>query len=564
MGLEEPPPPLRRWRVLPAVAALLFSLLALNAARLETPTLDEFAHVAAGHALLEHGATLLYAKSPPLGRGLLALPGRIALVPRVPPVREKPFGWGPWQYGHRFMKHNADRYFAIFTASRAVVVVLALLTAWLVFWWTRELYGERAAALCTTLLLLSPTLLAHGHLATLDVASTATIFASVLALRWALGVSDVAQEGIGSWRRIAIAGVAWGAALLVKFTALLLLPAYVILLLLRRGRRWKRALAEIALLGIAALFVVNAGMGFRGSFTALGTYPMASDFGKTLQAWLPESTPVPLPHDYVRGFDAQKYDVERSEFPSYLRGQWSKEGSSYYEVVALLVKTPLPFLLMLAACPIALARRRIPNQELALLLVPISVLFFMLTSFNQLNVGIRYLLPLFPFAFVLLGALFTGSGRVAGGLGLAAVAWYLISALVVHPAHLSYFNLAAGGPSAGHRWLLDSNFDWGQDLYRLAPALDRLDVKEPISLLYFGHVDPALYGIQFRRASSEPEAAVIAASVTYLKGFAYPSPAPGGLPARVGPNHLAWLRDYEPVEKLGSIWLFDTREGVTK
>ncbi len=68
MGLEEPPPPPRRWRALPAVAALLFSLLALNAARLETPTLDEFAHVAAGHALLEHGASLLYAKSPPLGR----------------------------------------------------------------------------------------------------------------------------------------------------------------------------------------------------------------------------------------------------------------------------------------------------------------------------------------------------------------------------------------------------------------------------------------------------------------------------------------------------------------
>ena len=89
-------------------------------------------------------------------------------------------------------------------------------------------------------------------------------------------------------------------------------------------------------------------------------------------------------------------------------------------------------------------------------------------------------------------------------------------------------------------------------------------MEEPISLLYFGHVDPALYGIEFRRASSEPEAAVFAVSVTYLKGFAYPSPAPGGLPTRVGPNHLAWLRDLEPVAKRGSIWLFDTRESLAE
>jgi hypothetical protein len=541
---------------LPIAAGLVFAFLALDAARLETPTLDEFAHVAAAHALLEHGRMDLYAKSPPLGRALLALPGRLALDVRVPRVVEKPFGWGPWLYGTRFMKRNAERYFSIFTVSRAVVGAIALLTAALVFLWSRDLFGERAAAIVCALFLLAPTVLAHGHLATLDLACTASIFASALALRWACAAEP-------SWR-VGVAGAVWGLALLVKFTALLLLPAYGLLLFLRRGQRWQRAFAELAILGVAALAVVNAGMAFRGSFTALGEYPMASEFGRGLQAWLPAGTPVPLPYDYVRGFDAQKFDVEHAEFPSYLLGDWSREGWPGYEAVALLVKTPVPFLVMLAACPIVLMRRRLPRQELAFLCAPLAVTGFLLVTFNALNVGIRYLLPLFPFTFVLLGALFAGSSRLAGGIGLAAVAWYAVAAASVHPSHLAYFNLIAGGPSVGDRWLLDSNFDWGQDLYRLRPALERLELPQPISLLYFGHVDPALYGIEFRRASSEPEAAIIAASVTYLKGFAYPSPAPGGLLARVGADHLAWLRSHEPVAKLGSIWLFDTRESVSK
>lgn len=552
MGREVPGRPGLRWRALPAAAATAFSLLALDAARLETPTLDEFAHVAAGHALVAHGDLELYAKNPPLGRALLALPGLLVLDARVPAVREQPFGWGPWQYGHRFMQRNADRYFSIFTGARAVVVVGTLACAALVFAWTRQLFGERAAAIATALLLLSPTLLAHGHLATLDVLCAASVFASALALRQAY-----AAESLG---RMALAGFVWGVALLVKFTALLLLPAYALLLFALRGRRWRRAAGELAILGGVALLVVNAGMGFRGSGTPLGDYPMASGFGRAAQAWLPAATPVPLPHAYVRGFDAQKRDVEHAEFPSYLRGEWSRDGFWYYEAVALAVKTPLPFLAMLAVCPIALARRRLASREIAFLLVPLLVLLVMLTALNALNVGIRYLLPLYPFAFVLFGALFAGGGRAAPAVGLAAVLWYAVAAANTHPAYLSYFNSAAGGSSEGHRWLLDSNFDWGQDLYRLPAALEQLGIEEEISLLYFGHVDPALYGISYRLPGAEPERAVVAASVTYLLGFSYPALAPEGRRVRVPRDALAWLRGEEPVAKLGSIWLFDTRE----
>ena len=64
--------------------------------------------------------------------------------------------------------------------------------------------------------------------------------------------------------------------------------------------------------------------------------------------------------------------------------------------------------------------------------------------------------------------------------------------LRVHPNYLAYFNEAAGGPSRGWRWLVDSNIDWGQDLPLLA-KWQREHPDRPVHLKYFGTVEPELY-----------------------------------------------------------------------
>jgi hypothetical protein len=38
---------------------------------------------------------------------------------------------------------------------------------------------------------------------------------------------------------------------------------------------------------------------------------------------------------------------------------------------------------------------------------------------------------------------------------------------------MSYFNEAVGGPENGHAYLVDSNIDWGQDLFFLRRWLDK-------------------------------------------------------------------------------------------
>jgi hypothetical protein len=542
------------WLALPIGAAALFLALALHAARLETPTIDEFAHVPAGYAHAAAGRFDVHSKNPPLAKLLLALPGVVGGGVAVPAPHENPFAWGPWHYGRRFMDANGARYFDVFFRARAVAVAATLAAAALVFAWGRALFGARAAAVATALFLLCPTLLAHGHLATLDAVTMLAMLASAYAVRGA-----VLRPSLARW---AAAGVVWGLALLCKFTALLLLPAYAALALAARGREWRRGAGDLAALALTALLLVNAGMAFRGSGDALGGFRFGSDFARGLQGALPAWLPVPLPRDYLRGFDAVQRDVEHGEFPAYLRGEWSQDGWWYYEAVALWVKTPEPVLALLLACPFFVSRARLPRRELAALLAPLAAVGLAMTGLNRLNIGLRYLLPIFPFLFLAIGACFARSGRAPAFVAGLAVAYSAATALAVHPAHLAYFNLLSGGPANGHRWLLDSNLDWGQDLYRLPAELAARGVREPVKLLYFGHVDPRLYGIDSVRLPPGPAVGVVAVSVTYLMGFSYPVTTPDGRFVPVGTDHVAWLRGREPDARLGSLWLFDLREAA--
>jgi hypothetical protein len=56
-----------------------------------------------------------------------------------------------------------------------------------------------------------------------------------------------------------------------------------------------------------------------------------------------------------------------------------------------------------------------------------------------------------------------------------------------------------------------------------------------------------------------PVRGLLAVSVNYWKGEPYVITAPDGRMAAVRPDHLAWLRGHEPVRRLGSMLVFDTR-----
>jgi len=68
----------------------------------------------------------------------------------------------------------------------------------------------------------------------------------------------------------------------------------------------------------------------------------------------------------------------------------------------------------------------------------------------------------------------------------------VLSVLAAWPGYLAYFNELAGGKRSGPMVALDSNFDWGVDLYRLKKWADARGV-ERLTTLYFGRLPASDY-----------------------------------------------------------------------
>jgi hypothetical protein len=245
-----------------------------------------------------------------------------------------------------------------------------------------------------------------------------------------------------------------------------------------------------------------------------------------LQQRLPAHLPVLLPRLLVAGLDAQKTDTQ-SGYQGFVFGQMYTGTHWYYYPAALLCKLPVSVLMLGLAAAISLLwgpgrlwrqDRRAERAMLEAGLVYAGGVLFL----SDLNIGVRYLLPAFPFAMILISRLWNQaivrSGPVIrwGRNGLLLLA--VFEAMWVCPRFLSFINFAAGGPGAGWRLLTDSDFDWGQGLIDLHKWMQRNSVPS-VTLAYFGLVDPAVYGVRSTPITRPDDEQFVAVSSYYLNGL---------------------------------------------
>jgi hypothetical protein len=198
-----------------------------------------------------------------------------------------------------------------------------------------------------------------------------------------------------------------------------------------------------------------------------------------------------LPEAYLYGLAL----TERNSYArwSFLNGEGSHQGFPTYFLWTFLYKTPEA---AIAAILIALMTiRRRWNSALPFLLWPI-VIYMAVSMTSNLNIGQRHILPIYPFLYIVAGSLWSAAAR-RRFLIAAACVLVAIPAFYFWGNHLAYMNSIAGGPRRGYEKLIDSNFDWGQDLKRLGEWNDRRASREPINLVYFGTADPRFYGIAY-------------------------------------------------------------------
>jgi 4-amino-4-deoxy-L-arabinose transferase-like glycosyltransferase len=518
---------------------LAFLLSGIRAVDRASVTFDEFAHVPAGVAYWKEAAFYIYPHNPPLSRLISTLPilGS-AELPVIDPVARIDPEYR-WTFAEDFMFANLEgkeavsnspgakerspdfrAYHQLILKARLPVLVLGVLLGGLIFVWSRKLFGFAGGILSLSLYCFCPNMLAHASLATTDLA---VAFFVTLAMFAVYRFHDQSCR-----TNLVLAGAAFGLAIVTKFTALVALPAAIMLILIPPGSgERKRALLWPGMIGIGVFLVLVwlifcAGYFFTDMFRTLGSMPFHSSSLLKLKNFLPDWTPLPIPSAAIIGIDAEMVRSERHLGIFYLLGQLSREGWLHYFPVALLVKTPIPLLILWAVALIMGVRRfgvrRNPGVAVTLLLPPL--LFFVFFMFmKSSNYGLRYVLVCFPFLFILTGIMAENLRRMRVRIGFACLlVWHIAGSLYINPHYLTYFNEIAGDPRGGIRILADSNLDWGQQLKELERYMDKNKIEE-IALSYTGPIDPKLYGILWTPLRLGQTKGVAAVSANHLVGF---------------------------------------------
>jgi len=550
-----------------AVLIAIFAGLCVFGQKHNSVTVDEFAHLPAGYYYWQERGFRLYAKNPPLVKMIAALPLNLLKPSFEPDLKKFPqTGWLPWFFANDFMQKNRADFIKIFQAGRAMIILLAGLLGLVLYFSAKSRCGRGGAFLSLALFVFCPDIIAHSMMATVDIGASLFIFLAILTLGNYLKKPD--------WKPTFIAGLCLGLAQLAKFSSLSLLVFYLLAPLFlvwpfKKDRLKIRTLAlrcsQVITMLLLWLFLVAAGYGFQGLFQKTAEFKFKSQLmTRTRKIFRP--LPAPFPGIYLQGLDGQLRDMESGEFANYLLGKWYAGASRSYFAIALLVKVPIP-IQMMALLALGLgfwpgkARLKFAPEEILTLAV-ILWLFILFSLKNSLQIGVRYLLPIYPLGFLIIARLGNNSGIIRRIVLAVLMLWLASETIHFYPHYLSYFNEYVRGPANGHKFLLDSNLDWGQDLPALADYM-RQNKIDKIELDYFGHADPEIYGVKYQPLGEEPRLKYAAISAQLLFGgkeFFYPmlfhQPPLGGV--IVDPEKVIPFQKKKPVAIAGySIWIFE-------
>ena len=531
---------------------LLFFVQGILFIRANSPTYDEAMHLAAGYSYLAKRDFRLEPQNPPFVKELLALP--VFLYYRFP--------FNPdiqlWRNGDGYLIGQELLYKSTLPAERMLFLsrfpnlflggALLALTGW----WAYRLWGGWAAMLAMALASVEPNLIAHSSLVTTDTGAALFIFFTIYLL-WE-------YLNFPSWALLAASGITMGMSLVSKFSAIILIPMIILLLGFslflgsqsrfipdtKRDRTPTQKFLEVFIL---FFFIV-----LFGSFMI----PLAYLF-QGIQPWL-----AGLRRFFVL--------AEQGQLAFFL-GDYSYQGWWNYFLVAFLIKTPIGTLvLVFASLVFCRAGTPLGRRETIFLLSPVIFLFITLTQ-AKVNIGLRHMLPIYPFLFILASRVTTIRFRSACLVHLLItfpVLLTAISSLRLVPHQLAYFNEFVGGPGQGYRYLSDSNIDWGQELKGVKAYMDQENLPI-IYLSYFGTAPPSYYGIRYQYVPGSwplewpppsdrvPATArkILAISVRNLQDASIPH-----IPL------FGWLRQRQPIAKIGySIFVYDLtddQEGLTK
>jgi len=586
--------------------SLILSILSI---REDSFIVDEIPHIAAGYSYLVKGDMRLNPEHPPLAKDLAAIPLIFANLNKD--VFSTKF-WqedlnGQWEFGRRLIFNSGNNAEQIKYLVRIPMLLFFVLSSLLIFKWGQKLYGNLGSIIALLLFSFSSTVLAHSRFVTTDVPA---LFGVLLATYFFVSYLRSSTK-----KSLFIASLAFGIALLLKFSTFLLVPFFLILALIYGfvknprpadgsapwlGHKIKDAaktLVPTIIIFIIGFVIIVWPVyhlhtrNYPPQRQRNDTVQLLSSYGNRTFAepviWASDKPTLRAAAQYGLGLLLVNQRAVGGNTAFFL-GEVSRFGWHSYFPIVYFLKEPFSWwaLLLIALVSAALRWRyavkewanrgynfvRNNLEEFSMILW--LVIYWGLSVNSTLNIGVRHLLPTYPFAILLVSGVISKIAKsyqtkfyhkklVAFYLLIfTLISWYIYENIKTFPYYLTYFNQAAGGPSGGYKYVVDSNLDWGQDLVRLRNFVKENNIPR-IEFDYFGWADPYYYlknsyiwsnstkyldAKDFKTRNQSD--GWLAVSVTFLQGSegAYDQP---------NPINYNWLKAYNPTVVIGnSIFIY--------
>ncbi len=589
-------------KVFLGILIIVSGLLMIGSSLHDSLIMDELAHIPAGYGYLKYNDYRLNPEHPPLTKVLSAVP--LVFMDLNFPTESK--AWqtdinGQWDAGREFIFGSGNDADLIIFWARIGAIFLTLVLTLIIYYISKKLTGPILAFLPTALFAFSPSVLAHGHYVTTDIAAAFGILISLYSY------ANFLKKP--TFKMGAFATICFGLAQLSKFSAVLLIPFYLVIAVawgIHKAIRLEvppigkskirmffelpiKELAKLAVIGIAATLLII----YPTYFIFTRNYPIERQAQETeylLTSFAegptkPGEICIPMRclaeaniwmagNEITRPFAEYMLGVlmvtqrETGGNTSYFLGEVSNLGSrTYFPVVFGLKETPMSLLLLFAAIIFSIykifttksgkkAWKRLcdwSENNIQKLLFILFIVFYMGMSIKSpLNIGYRHLMPILPLIYILIATAFVHKKEMWWGyLSITLIVFAgAVQAFAVYPYFISYFNFIGGGTMNGYRYVTDSNYDWGQDMYELKNFVQNNPQIDKIAIDFFGGSDVQYYlkdkAVSWWSAKGNPLNENIrwfAVSVNNLQGQIQPK--------------IQWLTRYERDEYR---WLTDARE----
>jgi len=534
---------------LTVVVVLLVSLAIMATVSVqESGTQDELAHIPAGYSYVRYFDYRLNPEHPPLIKMLAGVPLLFLHLNFPTDSLEWQDGVNAqWDIGGKFLYESGNNPDKIIEWARLGPMLVTLVLIAFVYVWSKELIGPKWALLPTLFTALTPNFLAHGHYVTTDVGAALGIFVSIYYF--------VKYLDHQSKKHLIWAGLAFGFAMLTKFSTVLLVPLFLLIIFIywiveiiktRKtidGNKFLHFTGNgFKYLGkVFLVFIIGFALLYPFYFAVTLNYPRAKQLSDTqyilqtfaggpppagepcyamnakrcaaeLNIWM-AGNPVfrPLGQYYLGILMV----IQRSAGgnTAYFLGKVSNLGNRLYFPAAYTLKEPLPILISILlgfllalyrTGKTAMQKRRHKfvnyfSTHIAEFTMLIFVLLYAAWSINSpLNIGVRHLMPIMPFMYILAASSLKKwtqenhlKKTIKTGIIALLVIWFLADVALAYPYYLSYYNEFVGTQN-GWKYITDSNYDWGQDLKRLTTYVNENHIDK-IAVDYFGAGNPQYY-----------------------------------------------------------------------